>query len=393
MIVKKVVIDKANRLYQLTPRIESSVPVERRRSLVRKTEALDLASFRWPVSDQAVEQSGKNVLKPASQEKLGNLKEELAAWFARHHGAKVDPADQILIGGSISSLIFAIGLAFIDHGDIAFVPDLGIPLYRRVITACGGEEVSYIVSSKDDWLPDFERVHTRLGRVAGILFLNSPHNPTGAELGQKVLADLVWLASRENIVVVNDAAYAAISGRKCASLMAVSGGKRVGVEVYSLAYHFGLPRLPLGFVVGNREIINGISLALELTGRFVPEAYVDLAVQAVRQFPNAALKQVRGTVARNMAHCSQLLESLGLEKSGFETVPYVWAKIHRRRQAATAAAVLYRRHRILVVPGTAFGDSGEGFLRFSLTATEEAFKTANKRLKGRRKRSRPGGEE
>ncbi|MFQ6008568.1 MAG: pyridoxal phosphate-dependent aminotransferase, partial [Candidatus Zixiibacteriota bacterium] len=294
-------------------------------------------------------------------------------------------AKEIFIGGSISSLIFTLALAFIDYGDIAFVPELGIPLYRRVTTVCGGEPVGYTVSLKNDWMPDFGRVHTQLGRVARILFLNSPHNPTGAELTEKELTDLVWLAGRENILVVNDAAYAAISGRKHFSLMSVNGGKRVGVEVYSFAYHFGLAAIPFGFVVGNREVINGIRQASQMVSSFVPEYYVDLALIAIRQFPSASLKQARAAIMSNLAEGMKILNALGLEKSGFDSVPFLWAKIERRRQATTVAAQLYRHNRVLVIPGTAFGDTGEGFLRFSAAVPTAFYDAASKRIKKRHK--------
>lgn len=392
MLVKKVVIDKANRLYQLPPDIDSFVPAEPRRSLVRKTEVLDLASFAWPSGDEHGLPEGEAGLQAASRERLDNLKEELAGWFYTYHGAKIDPSKEIFLGGRISSLMFTIALAFVDNGDIAFVPEVGIPLYRRVTTACGGETVSYSVSPKNDWLPDFERIHTRLGRVAGILFVNSPHNPTGAELSEKNMADLVWLAGRENIIVVNDAAYAAISGRKQVSLMSVNGGKRVGVEVYSFAYHFGLPAVPFGFVVGNREIITGAKLAARLVSTFIPDSYVDLALRGIRQFPNDLLRETRAAMAGNSAEGAKLLSMLGLEKAGFDAVPFIWAKIERRRQAATATALLYRRSRILAIPGTAFGDTGEGFLRFSLTAPAALYSAAVQRLRKKRKATRLGGE-
>ncbi len=390
MPVKKVVIDKASRLYQLAPEIRSFVPAEPRRSLVRKTEALDLATFTWPVGDRQNQLAARGGLQPAAQERLDNLKEELAGWFHAYHGAKVEPSKEIFIGGSISNLMFTIALAFIDNGDIAFVPELGIPLYRRVTTACGGDAVSYSISPKNGWLPDFERVHTRLGHVASILFLNSPHNPTGAELNEKEMADLAWLASHENIIVVNDVAYGAISGRRHVSLMSVTGGKRVGVEVYSFAYHFGLPALPFGFVVGNREIVRGLELASQVVPSFVPDCYVRLALPAVRQFPNDLIREARAVVTRNAAEGAKLLTMLRLEKSGFDTVPFIWAKIERRRQAVSAATLLYRRSRILAVPGTAFGGSGEGYLRFSLTAPPASYTAAVDRLRKRRKLARLG---
>ncbi|MFH1372492.1 MAG: pyridoxal phosphate-dependent aminotransferase [bacterium] len=391
MLVKKVLVDKANRLYQLPPDIYSLVPTEPKRSLVRKTATVDLASFTWPVAGETSEMEAVD-FRPAERSDLNHLKEELAAWFQAYHGVRVDPSEEIFIGGSISTLMFTIALAFIDSGDIAFVPEMGLPLYRRVTTACGGECVSYTVRAKDNWSPRFERVHTRLGRVATLLFLNSPHNPSGAELSEKELTDLAWLTGRENIIIVNDAAYAAVDARKHVSLLSVSGGKKVGVEVYSFPYHFGLPAAPFGFVVGNREVISGIKLATRLTPGFACRLWVRQAIDGIRKFPNDALKETRTALAGSSAEASRLLSQLNLQRTGFDTVPFIWARIERRRQAATAAGLLYRRHRIMVVPGTAFGDAGEGLLRFSLTAPVQSYLTAIQRLRRKRRSAKSGGD-
>ena len=172
-------------------------------------------------------------------------------------------------------------MAFIDHGDITFVPGLGLPTYRRVVAACGGEPVAYSVMSKDNWKPNFERVGTRLGRVARVMFVNTPHNPTGAELDEKEMADLVWLASKENIMIINDAAYQNISERKSTSLLSITGGRKVGVEVGSFAYHFGLPSMPLSFVVGNPEIISGLKLSSRLIRPFLFATHLHAATATV----------------------------------------------------------------------------------------------------------------
>ncbi|MEW5993371.1 MAG: aminotransferase class I/II-fold pyridoxal phosphate-dependent enzyme [Candidatus Zixiibacteriota bacterium] len=390
---KKVIIEKSNRLYQLAPTIDSLLPHDHRRSLLRKTSVLDLASFRWPTAPDEEHLPDASLLGPATVTSLNKLRDEIAGWFQTHHGVRLDPQKELYIGGGISDLMFNIALAFVDHGTLAFVPELGIPLYRRVTTACGGEAVSYAVSPRNNWQPDFERVGTRLGRVAGILFLNTPHNPTGAELDEKQMADLIWLAGRENVLVVNDAAYASISGRRHVSLLSVSGGKQVGVEVYSFAYNVGLPAMPFGFVAGNREVIEGVKQAAQLTRHPVSEYQVKLAVQAIRQFPNESLKEVRSLIYANEAETARILRPLQFEKAGSDTVPYVWARIERRRQSIAAATTLYRRGRILVVPGTALGDSGEGFLRFSLTAPADHYSEAVQRVKKLYKRTQLGGTE
>ena len=381
MVPKKVVIEKADRLYQLPPEPESYLPERRRRSLVKKTEVLDLGTFRWPVGHDPEQQFTGDDLSPASGELIGALKEELANWYQNLFGVRLVVDKEIFIGGSSSTLIYNLSLGFVDHGDIVFVPEVGLPLYRRAALACGAEAVSYSVSARNNYLPDFERVNTRLGRVARLLFLNSPHNPTGAELNEKDLSSLIFQAGRDNIIVVNDIAYLTLAGRKPISLMSLTGGKRIGVEVGSFSYLFGLPRMPLGFVVGNRDVINGLRLATRLTPQVATRYQVNLALAAIQRYPSEALNGLRRNISATRAEAIKLLDLLDLEVAGYDTVPFVWGKIERRRQATYAASQLFRRGRILAIPGVAFGESGEGYLRFSLSQPAETFRKAAERVR------------
>jgi len=81
----------------------------------------------------------------------------------------------------------------------------------------------------------------------------------------------------------------------------------------------------------------------------------------------------------------KLLDILELESAGHNSVPFIWAKINGRRSSSTAAKILYHGGKILVVPGTEFGESGEGYLRFSLTATPESYVAASQRIKKRQR--------
>lgn len=384
MIVKKIVLEKANRLHQLPPELLTFVPSEQRHNLLRRGDTIDLATFRWPISFGDFELTAPVSLEPVNDRRLSELKEALAAWLAAQHGTNVLADKEIFIGGSISSLMFTLCLAFIDPGDLAFVPDLGLPVYRRAIVAAGGEPVTYTISAKSGWQPEFDRITTRLGKVARLLFLNSPHNPTGAELSQQEMENLVWNAGRENLLVINDAAYQAIPDREPVSLLSVSGGKKVGVEVYSFAYLFGLPWLPFGFVAGNREVIAALEQASRLCPAALPSGYVDMIFEIVRKYPSPGLREARRTFGRAADAAEKLVELMGLSKTGFRTIPYLWLQTEARRQSVGLARQLFRKYRLLVVPGSDFGESGEGFIRLSLTAGESAYAEAADRLKKRR---------
>ncbi|PWB68567.1 hypothetical protein C3F09_11355 [candidate division GN15 bacterium] len=381
-MIKRVIIDKANRLYQMPLDILSFLPSGERKLVLRHADLVDLASFRWPLDFPADHVPTVENMHPASGERLNNLKEEIISWMAAHHQVKLN-TNEVLVGPGISAMVFASSLAYIDHGDLAFVPNLGVPLYRRAVIACGGDTVGYGISARNDWQPDFSKLGTRLGRVARVLYINSPHNPTGSELSDKQLSSLVWTASRENLLVINDAAYQSIPSRLPVSLLSAEGGKRVGVELYSFSYSFGLPAMPFGFAVGNREALAGLKGALSLFAAPMPDYFVEPAIRAIRQYPGTGIKKVRSLVQSSAAEATHLLSELALETSGAATVPFLWTRIARRRPATNIARLLYRRSRVLVVPGTSFGENGQGFLRFSLTAEPALYSEATGRIKRR----------
>jgi len=385
MPVKKVVIEKADRVYQLPPPLFTSLHKERDKTLLKKTDILNFAKFSWSVPTESELVLDAQGLRPAEDSKLQTLKEELSRWFEKHQGVQLRPDKEVYLGSGIRNLILNIGLAFIDRGELVFVPELGYPHYRRTVAACGGDSVNYGVSTKSDWWPDFKNVLSPIGRIARMLFLNSPHNPTGVVLEDKELNQLITIASKENVMIINDAAYQSLNESKTMSFLSAKGGQKTGVEIHSFSYTFGLPSLPFGFVAGHSEIINGLNQISQLSPQPILNFYCDLAIAAIRKFPNESLKKVRRQISSSRAEAVKLIDLLNLEQSGRHSAPFVWAKISGRRRSATAANILYHAGKIVAVPGTEFGESGEGYLRFSLTVPPETYIAARERI-SRRKR-------
>ena len=379
-MIKKVLIDKANRTYQLPPDLFSFLPDNDKPSLIKKTELIDLGRFNWNISYDDETNFTPNDLQPASSTKLTELKEAIADWIYEQHKVRINPKKEIYVGGSISQILFSIGLAFIDPGDLVFVPELGYPVYRKVITASGGEPISYAVSSKTNWKPDFKKLSTRIGHVTRLLFLNSPHNPTGYSLTQNEFEHLVSLASKENIAIINDAAYQSIGNNQVASLLGAKNGKRVGLEIYSFSYQFGLPRLPFGFAIGNKEIIEGLSQTASLFSSHIPNYYVDLALEGIRKFPSEKINDLQKHISKSKTEAEKLFELLNIENCSKDTLPFIWGKLSKRKSANKFAIQLFRKYRILTVPGTVFGNNGEGFLRLSLTSSPATYQEAYKRI-------------
>jgi len=385
MATKKIVIEKANRMFQLPPPLFSLLHKEKTKTSFLRTNILNFSKFNWPVETESELTFDSDSLSPAGDKKNQQLKEVVSEWFLKRHNVSLVPEKEVYIGSGIRNIFLNLGLAFIDRGELSFVPGLGYPHYRRTVAACGGKAIAYSLNEKNGWLPQKESFETPAGRVAKLMFLNSPHNPTGATLTAKDISYLIRVAAKENIILINDAAYQSLSDLSPLSILSVAGGMNVGIELYSFSYTFGLPALPFGFVVGNREIINGLKQIERLSPQPVLNICADLALSAIRKFPNSHIKNVRRLISQNYGEIIKLAELLGLEEVGQRSVPFLWSKISGRKSSLRAANLLYRQGRIMAVPGNEFGDSGEGYLRFSLTEPRGSYVEARKRIEKKRR--------
>ncbi len=121
--------------------------------------------------------------------------------------------------------------------------------------------------------------------------------------------------------------------------------------------------------------------AASLTPAFIPAYYADIVLQYLRRPSATPHKTVRQQFQKNSVEASALCDALNLEISGSSNIPFIWARIQRRRNSLNAARLLLRRSRILIAPGSSFGEHGQGYLRFSLTASVEDYRNALARLK------------
>ena len=140
----------------------------------------------------------------------------------------------------------------------------------------------------------------------------------------------------------------------------------------------------MAFAVGHRDVISGLKQTSGLVRPHLSAYQVQAALEAIRQYPNRSLQDVRRLISLAAADAAVLMDILKLEKAGFDSVPFAWARLPRRSPSKRAADRLLKRNRILVTPGAAFGDIGEGYLRLSLTAGADTFALAHKRLRKHR---------
>ena len=177
--------------------------------------SLAIGSPDMPPSPQTVETLCREAMKPTShgyQPTVGipELRQAMAAFYDRWYGVTLDPTGEIqpLIGSKEG--ILHITLAFVNPGDEVLVPNPGYPTYTSLSTLLGAKVRYYDLKPENGWQPDFEAIERMdLSRVK-LLWTNYPHMPTGAPARRHTYEQLVGLARRHGLVVVNDNPYSFI---------------------------------------------------------------------------------------------------------------------------------------------------------------------------------------
>src|SRR5437588_929116 len=180
-------------------------------------------------------------------------KEAAARWMKNVCGVEgIDPATQVVHSIGSKAALTILPACFINPGDVALMTTPGYPVFGTHARYYGGEVHNIPLLEKNGFLPDLASVPADKLKRARTLVINYPNNPTGASATPQFFADVVAFAKKHNLVVIHDAAYAALvfEGRPL-SFLATPGALDVGVELHSMSKGFNMTGWRLGFVVGN----------------------------------------------------------------------------------------------------------------------------------------------
>ncbi|MFQ5680531.1 MAG: aminotransferase class I/II-fold pyridoxal phosphate-dependent enzyme, partial [Candidatus Omnitrophota bacterium] len=236
--------------------------------------------------------------------------------------------------------------------------------------------------AENGFLPRLEAAPRSVLRRARILFLNYPNNPTAAVADLGFYDKVVDFARRNDIIVVQDAAYSEIcfDGYRPIGFLQAKGAKDVGVEFHSLSKTYNMAGWRLGWVCGNRDVIAGLAKVKANVDSGIFSA-VQLAGVAALNGPQACLAGMRALYRRRRDLLVEGLRELGWRVSKPRATFYVWAPLPRGyRSSMRFARRLLDKAGIVVTPGAGFGPSGEGYIRMALTASGERIKEAIKRM-------------
>jgi LL-diaminopimelate aminotransferase len=314
-------------------------------------------------------------------EGTASFRKSITDWYFRRYGVTLDPDGEALpLLGSKEGLTH-LALAYVNPGDTILVPSPSYPPHFRGPLIAGGDIYEIILKEEQDWLIDFSSIPEDVARRAKILYFNYPSNPTAATAPRSFYEEAVAFARHYEIMLVHDLCYAelAFDGYQPTSLLEIPGAQEFSVEFHTLSKTYNMAGWRVGFVVGNRDIIQGLR-TLKTNLDYGIFAALQTAAETALQLSDDYLVEVQDRYRTRRDFLIEGLSKLGWTVAKTKATMYLWVACPPGMGSTDFALAVMERTGVVLTPGNAFGKGGEGYVRISLIADLERLGEALRRL-------------
>jgi LL-diaminopimelate aminotransferase len=314
-------------------------------------------------------------------EGTASFRDAITKWYQRRYGVMLDPDSEALpLMGSKEGLAH-LAIAYINPNDLVLVPSPSYPVHFRGPIIAGGVVHNLILTAENNWLIDLAAIPEEVARRAKMLYFNYPNNPTAATAPREFFEEIVAFARKYEILLVHDLCYAelAFDGYQPTSLLEIPGAKDIGVEFHTLSKTYNMAGWRVGFVVGNRHIIQGLR-TLKTNLDYGLFAALQSAAETALQLPDVYLEAVQQRYRSRRDFLIAGLSKLGWDIPQTLATMYLWVNCPRGVGSTDFALQILQQTGVVVTPGNAFGVAGEGYIRISLIADCDRLGEALKRF-------------
>ena len=316
-------------------------------------------------------------------EGLPELHKAIADWYKKRFNVDLDPATEVLPLIGSKEGIGHIAFCFIDPGDIALVTDPAYPVYAIGTQLAGGRPYYLPLRESSGYLPSFDGIRDDILQKTKMLWINYPNNPTGAVADLAFFRRAAEFAAKHNILVCHDGPYSevAFDGYRPASFMQAEGAKEIGVEFHSLSKTYNMTGWRIGMVVGNAQAVRALRTLKSNLDSGIPQAIQRMAIEALNG-PQDIIAEHNGVYQRRRDLICEVLNNIGLQVTPPKASLYVWARVPEGYNSVDFTADLLDQVGVAVTPGVGYGQSGEGYVRLSLTIPDASLVKGLSRLSG-----------
>ncbi|MDP2498703.1 MAG: aminotransferase class I/II-fold pyridoxal phosphate-dependent enzyme [Candidatus Palauibacterales bacterium] len=353
----------------------------------RGVEVIDLGAGD---PDLDVPEAARSALKRAAddpelqgyafQRGLPAFRESVADFMERRFGRRPDPDDDLLplLGSKEGIAHFA--FTVLDPGDRVLVPDPGYAPYFGGSYLAGAEVERVELRAEHGFRLPPEAIRGA-GDGLKLVYLNYPNNPTGACVDRDYLRRAVEACRERDAVLLYDHAYSevAFDGYRPPGLLDVPGGTDVGIEFHSLSKTFNMTGWRLGWAVGNPTLVRALSRVKSFfdTGAYLP---IQAAGAETLDRMDAFLPGHLETLRRRRDAAVEAFRGAGFEAEAPRATLYLWMPVPTDEASEDFARRVLEETGVVLMPGSALGAGGEGYVRAALTVPEGRLREAGRRI-------------
>lgn len=302
-------------------------------------------------------------------------------WYQRRYGVTLAEDEIMAVCGSQEGIAH-VAFAFAGADDLILAPDPGYPIFSFGPMMTGATIGLYPLKAENNWQLDFADIPDDVADRAKAIVVSYPNNPTTAVADRAFYEKLVAYARRHDLIVIHDNAYSdlLLNGEEGLSFLSIPGAKEVGIEFNSLSKTYNLTGIRVSFALGNRDVLARFRAFRSQIdyGMFYP---IQAGAVAALTGPQDIVRRNReGYMARRDALCGGL-RRIGWDVPDAQGTMFVWAKIPARFASSVDFVLeLMEKTGVICVPGSSFGQQGEGYVRFALVVPPERMEEAVRRI-------------
>jgi len=339
----------------------------------------------WHITEEGIYSLEKGRTFYTSNQGLLELREEISRWNKRKYGLDYNKEEIIVTCGGSEAIDIALR-ACINPGDEVIVLEPNYVCYEPDIILAGGVAVKIMLKNENEFRLTPKELEEAITSKTKILLINYPNNPTGAIMLQEDLEKIAEVIKKHDLLVISDEIYSELTylGNHC-SIGALPEMRERTITINGFSKSFSMTGWRLGYVMGPVSIIEQVKKIHQFVIMSAPTLSQYAGLEALRN-GDADIERMKKEYNKRRKYLLKEFDRLGLPC--FEPLGafYIFPNIRKFGMTSEEFATnLLEKEHVVVVPGTAFGDSGEGFVRisyaYSLDALKEAIKRIDKYLK------------
>lgn len=314
-----------------------------------------------------------------SYQGIPELRKSVSEFYRSHYEVDLNAENEVLPLMGSKEGILHISMAFLNSGDKVLLPDPGYPTYASVTKLVEAVPLSYALSEKNNWWPDFEELERMDLENVKLMWVNYPHMPTGSNGSKKLFQELVDFGLKHEILIVNDNPYSFILNENPMSILSAPGAKEIAIELNSLSKTFNMAGWRVGMVVGNEKYLRAV---LQVKSNMDSGMFYGIQLGAAKamSLPASWFKKTNDIYEERRRIVWKICDELGLHYQKGSSGMFVWARIPSERESEEYCDQILYDHDVFVTPGTVFGNQGAGYVRFSLCLPKDQIEEVRKRL-------------